>query len=88
MPIATVTSKGQITIPAQVRKRLGLRPGSKISFEECNGAYLIAPADADPLEKLWGCLRHDGPPVTVEAMNRAIADYVAQSVGAERRSGL
>ena len=32
--VATVTSKGQITIPAFVRKRLGLRKGSKIVFLE------------------------------------------------------
>lgn len=32
--VATVTSKGQITLPVSVRKRLGLRKGSKIVFLE------------------------------------------------------
>lgn len=34
MNVATVTSKGQITLPVSVRKRLGLRKGSKIVFLE------------------------------------------------------
>ncbi len=29
----TVTSKGQVTIPKQVRDRLGINPGSKVDFE-------------------------------------------------------
>ncbi len=30
--IATVTAKGQVTLPAEVRRRLGLKPGSKLEF--------------------------------------------------------
>ena len=32
--IATITSKGQITIPLQIRERLGLRAGDQIDFDE------------------------------------------------------
>ncbi|MGH3545797.1 MAG: AbrB/MazE/SpoVT family DNA-binding domain-containing protein [Mycobacteriales bacterium] len=32
MAVATVTSKGQITIPAQVRRTLRLKPGSRVDF--------------------------------------------------------
>jgi AbrB family looped-hinge helix DNA binding protein len=32
--VATVTSKGQVTLPASVRERLGLREGSRIVFLE------------------------------------------------------
>jgi AbrB family looped-hinge helix DNA binding protein len=32
--VATVTSKGQVTLPASVRRRLGLRKGSRIVFLE------------------------------------------------------
>lgn len=46
MPTATVTSKGQVTLPAKMRDALGLVPGSKVEFEEQpNGDYLGAPSD-------------------------------------------
>lgn len=38
---ATVSSKGQITLPMAIRKKLGLEPGSKISFEADNKQLII-----------------------------------------------
>lgn len=38
---STLTSKGQATIPAPIRKKLGLKPGRKILFEERNNQILI-----------------------------------------------
>ena len=44
MPSATVTSKGQITIPIEVRKALGLKPGVRIDFYEVeDGEYAFRP---------------------------------------------
>ena len=46
MPIASakVTSKGQITLPAKLRERLGIKPGDRVSFEEDDkrGVRLVA----------------------------------------------
>jgi AbrB family looped-hinge helix DNA binding protein len=41
---AKVTSKGQITLPAKLRERLGIKPGDRVSFEEdgMQGVRLIA----------------------------------------------
>ena len=39
--MATVTSKGQITLPKWVRDELGLRPGSQIEFVKENGAIRL-----------------------------------------------
>jgi AbrB family looped-hinge helix DNA binding protein len=37
-----VTSKGQVTIPQAVRRRLGIKPGSEVDFEvDANGARLV-----------------------------------------------
>ena len=45
MPIATVTTKGQITIPAEVRAALGLHAGSRVQFVQLDdGKYEIVPA--------------------------------------------
>jgi AbrB family looped-hinge helix DNA binding protein len=40
MPTATLTSKGQITIPADVRAELGLEPGAQIEFEVEQGRLI------------------------------------------------
>ncbi len=41
MELAKVTSKGQITIPADIRKRLRLRPGDKVLFLEDEGRVML-----------------------------------------------
>jgi antitoxin PrlF len=46
--VATVTSKGQVTLPASIRKRLGLRKGSKLIFlDEEQGVRLVAGEDLE-----------------------------------------
>lgn len=44
MPDAKVTSKGQITIPKQVRDKLGIEPGDGVIFVEKNGIFHIKKA--------------------------------------------
>ena len=44
MLMAKVTSKGQVTIPKQVRDKLGVQPGESIRFEEKNGIIIIKKA--------------------------------------------
>lgn len=73
MATATMTSKGQITIPASVRAALGLDTGSRIEFVETEkGKFAIVPATS-PILALKGMLRKPDQPVSVERMNQAIA---------------
>lgn len=53
---ATLTSKGQITIPVAIRERLGLLPGQVLDFDE-HAPYLKAiPAfDEDEMRSVLGC---------------------------------
>ncbi|VAW88704.1 COGs COG2002 [hydrothermal vent metagenome] len=45
MSIATITSKGQITIPKSVRERLGVSPGDRVEFVEMeNGVFQLVAA--------------------------------------------
>jgi AbrB family looped-hinge helix DNA binding protein len=46
---ATITSKGQITIPVAIREKLGLKPGDQIEFDE-NATILIGRRVVDPAE--------------------------------------
>jgi len=43
MPTATLTSKGQITMPIAVRTALGLHAGAKVDFVETDGGFKIVP---------------------------------------------
>jgi antitoxin PrlF len=71
MTTATITSKGQVTIPSDVRQRLGLESGDRVEFVEIEGGYAIKPA-IDDVRSLKGLLRKPARPVTVENMNAAI----------------
>lgn len=79
MSAATVTSKGQITIPAPVRVALGLDAGDRVEFIEIEkGRFAIVPATA-PLRRLKGLIRRPEKPVSLEEMNTAIAQRRAGS---------
>jgi len=72
MSTSTLTSKGQTTIPKDIRKRLNLHPGDRLEFVvDEDGRVLVLPATIDALE-LVGMLKAPARPVSVEAMNRAI----------------
>jgi antitoxin PrlF len=44
MPVATITSKGQITVPQAVREQLGLHSGDKVDFvSDENGGFKMIP---------------------------------------------
>ena len=53
---STISSKGQITVPREIRKRLGLEPGDRVEFVVEDGRTVLRPArpEANPFEKLIG----------------------------------
>ncbi|MBI4704393.1 MAG: AbrB/MazE/SpoVT family DNA-binding domain-containing protein [Deltaproteobacteria bacterium] len=44
MSVATVSSKGQITLPAGLRRRLGIAPGDRVVIEAAGDAIVVRPA--------------------------------------------
>ena len=84
MTAATLSTKGQVTIPIQIRERLGLDTGDRLEFVELNdGSFAIRPA-LDDVQSLKGMLRKPKKAVTIEDMNRTIARRAA---GAKRGAG-
>jgi antitoxin PrlF len=77
---ATVTSKGQITIPAKVRNALGLDPGDRVEFVETGTReFAIVPANRS-VRELKGMLRvKRNKPVSIEEMNRTITRRASES---------
>lgn len=52
---ATVTSKGQVTIPKAVRDRLNIEEGEKVLFRfETDGSVRLVVVPADPMERIDG----------------------------------
>ena len=79
MATATLTSKGQITIPLPVRTALGLETGDRVEFVETgDGQYAIAAA-TKPVQSLKGLIAKPARPVSIEDMNAAIAAHGAAS---------
>jgi antitoxin PrlF len=75
MPSATLTTKGQITIPKEVREALGVEAGDRLDFvEEEKGVYRVVVATKD-VRHLKGIVEKPARPVPVEEMNRAVRTH-------------
>jgi antitoxin PrlF len=73
-----LTSQGQISVPAEVRRRLGLAPGSVIEWTEEDGRIVVRAAGQHSSEDVHKALFPDGTPkaVGILEMKRAIAKAI------------
>ena len=71
MAVATVTSKGQITVPASVRKSLHLQAGDRIEFVEITKGKFEVIATSNDVTLLKGMVKTNKK-VSIEDMNHAI----------------
>jgi antitoxin PrlF len=59
---ATVSEKGQVTIPKRLRERMGIRAGQMLDFEERDGALIGRKAGStDPVADAYGTLKLGEP---------------------------
>jgi len=72
MPSAKLTSKGQITIPREVREALGLHTGDRLAFRVYDNGTVVVEAEKVSLKSLRGAVRPRVRGVTVKAMNEVI----------------
>lgn len=77
MATATMTSKGQVTIPAAVRLSLGVEAGDRVEFVQVAPGRFELVAATESVTALKGLVRKPATPVSVEAMNAAIAAHGA-----------
>lgn len=77
---AKITSKGQATIPVEVRERLGLHVGDRIAFIEVEQGFLVV-ARNRPIKTLFGSLARYGIPETsVDDYDRAVGEGISDHV--------
>ncbi len=82
---AAITSKGQLTIPKAIRQHLHVKPGDRVKFFiHPDGTVVLLPKV--PVTALRGIVQWQGPPVTIEEINKAIAKgAVASGLPVKRR---
>lgn len=70
MSETTLTSKGQVTVPREIRDRLGLTSGDKLAFTLLSDGTVVMRAKTRRLLDLAGSLTRPGQPkVSIEQMN-------------------
>ena len=76
MSTVLISTKGQIVLPVEIRKALGLKPGMRVSVKMDGKHARITPAPAKKtvsLQEIQALLKYDGPVVPVSAMR--VIDY-------------
>jgi AbrB family looped-hinge helix DNA binding protein len=71
METASVTSKGQLVIPARLRRKYGIQPGTKVLFVERDHEILIQPVTKDYVRSVCGLLTSETSATQVLLKERA-----------------
>ena len=83
---ATIGAKGQIVIPVDVRRELGLEPGQRVSVVVRDGRLFLLPLPDDLIGALTGCL--EGHRSLTEELVREHAEEVRQDEARVRRTAV
>jgi AbrB family looped-hinge helix DNA binding protein len=75
LPRTRVSSKGQVIIPKGVRERHGWSAGVELEVDDLGDSVVLRRARQfrpTKVEDVYGCLKYDGPPISVAAMDEAV----------------
>lgn len=61
--VAQVTTKGQLVVPSRLRRKYGIKPGTRVSFIERKGEIIFQPITREYIHSIWGMFK-DGPSLT------------------------
>ena len=84
MEEALVTSKGHLVIPAPLRRRYGIKPGTRVCFVERDNEILFQPITKEYIRSLCGMLKSN-PPVTKELLRERARDKAREETRFEKR---
>jgi len=77
--VRRVTSKGQVTIPAEVRRLLGVQPGEQVVFRIQDDKVEISRASMS-LEEVFGSVQPLNRPEDFEAIRKAVREERAEKI--------
>lgn len=81
MSVATVSSRGQVVIPREIRERMGLEEGTKVEVEVAEGKIILRPLPAEA----QGWQRWEAA-FAGEGLLKALAEEHAAEIAREERS--
>ncbi len=68
MSVAKIHAKGQIIIPIEIRKRLGITPGKRVSVKLVHDHIEIRPLPDDPIEFLTGIFKDQSKSMSAQLL--------------------
>jgi len=81
VPVATMTSKGQVTVPIEIRDSLDLKPGTRIEFVEGSGRAVHLLIHGGSVTRLRGIAPPLGRAVSVQEIKRSASDEAVEAAG-------
>lgn len=85
MEVAKITSKGQITIPIDIRRKLGVKEGDKVLFVEDQGRIVMMNSSMEALRKAQAAFSGEAERLGLES-EQDVADMISE-LRRERRGG-
>ena len=83
--ISTVTRKGQVTIPAEIRTALGISEGDAVEFELEDSTVRLRPRKGSIVERTRGAIKSNLPPMSAEELRVAAEIAIAEDVAERSR---
>lgn len=89
----TLSTKGQMILPKAVRENRGWGPGARLLVEDLPEGVLITREPEAPVrppttvEQVRGMLKYDGPPISIEEMDRAVLEEAGRRWELFERTG-
>lgn len=80
MEQSVVTFKGQIVIPSRLRKKVGIKQGTKVFLEEKNGDIIVHPATPEFYDRTFGILKGGGLVKALEESRRKEKEHEERKI--------
>jgi AbrB family looped-hinge helix DNA binding protein len=80
-PTTVMSTKGQVILPKPVREARKWGPGTRLEVIETPEGVLLKAAPLFPpktIDEVFGSVKYDGPPVSIEEMDRGIEDMIRE----------
>jgi AbrB family looped-hinge helix DNA binding protein len=84
-PTTVVSTKGQVILPKAIRAQRRWGPGTRLTVEDTPDGVVLRPAPLfaeTSVEAVFGSLAHDGPALSIEQMDAAVAAEAKRRAGA------